>query len=55
LSHQDTQIEPVAGIIASLPVLLTGGLQYESYGDLYLNILRESTRTNKENTYPSSD
>ena len=47
--HEDTQIEPVAtmqeGVSSSLPISLTGGLSYEGYGNLYLDILRESTTT----------
>ena len=41
--HEDTQLEPCVGLLASLPLSLTQGLPYEGYGDLYLNILRLST------------
>ena len=41
--HEDSQIEPTVGGSSSIPELLTNGLEYESYGDLYLNILREAT------------
>eukprot|EP00536_Pseudo-nitzschia_multiseries_P002707 jgi/Psemu1/63780/estExt_Genemark1.C_370012 len=42
--HEDTQIEPVAiGESASWPPLMTEGLEYVGYGDLYLNILGAST------------
>ena len=49
--HEDTQIEPAGPIesVASLPVILTGGLQYEGYGELYLDILRDSTISKLEN------
>jgi glycoprotein endo-alpha-1,2-mannosidase len=52
--HEDTQLEPAVGITASLPVHLTGGLQYAGYGDLYLNILREYTETTEANVFKSS-
>ena len=41
--HEDSQIEPVVGDTSSIPELLTNGIEYEPYGDLYLNILREAT------------
>jgi glycoprotein endo-alpha-1,2-mannosidase len=41
--HEDTQIEPAVGEGTSLPAELTRGLDYEGYGDLYLNILRNYT------------
>ncbi len=41
--HEDTQIEPVVGEPTNLPLNLTNGLQYEGYGELYLNILRAET------------
>jgi hypothetical protein len=41
--HEDTQIEPVVGTTTSLPGELTNELVYQGYGELYLNILREST------------
>jgi glycoprotein endo-alpha-1,2-mannosidase len=41
--HEDTQIEPVQGISTSLPTNLTRGIQYDGYGELYLNILRQET------------
>jgi hypothetical protein len=41
--HEDTQIEPVQGPSASLPETLTHGIEYQGYGELYLNILREET------------
>jgi hypothetical protein len=52
--HEDTQLEPAVGSTASLPVHLTGGLQYDGYGDLYLNILREYTETRGANVFKSS-
>jgi glycoprotein endo-alpha-1,2-mannosidase len=52
--HEDTQLEPAVGSAASLPVHLTGGLQYNGYGDLYLNILREYTETRGANVFKSS-
>lgn len=52
--HEDTQLEPVVGQDASLPVHLTGGLQYSGYGELYLNILRELTETKLGNVFKSS-
>jgi glycoprotein endo-alpha-1,2-mannosidase len=42
--HEDTQIEPVVGETTSLPELLTNGIEYQGYGEQYLNILREETR-----------
>jgi glycoprotein endo-alpha-1,2-mannosidase len=41
--HEDTQIEPAQGARTTLPEVLTKGVSYEGYGELYLNILREST------------
>eukprot|EP00980_Cylindrotheca_fusiformis_P002397 scaffold558_cov111-Cylindrotheca_fusiformis.AAC.15 len=52
--HEDTQLEPAFGDAASLPVHLTGGLQYVPYGELYLNILREHTESKIEDAYKSS-
>ena len=44
--HEDTQIEPVAvGGSASWPPLMTQGLEYVGYGNLYLDILGASTRS----------
>jgi hypothetical protein len=39
----DTQVEPTARGETNLPDELTYGLEYEGYGELYLNILREET------------
>jgi hypothetical protein len=52
--HEDTQLEPVVGTSANLPVLLTGGLEYEGYGELYLNILRDYTSSLDGNVFRSS-
>ncbi|KAL3930212.1 MAG: hypothetical protein SGBAC_011860 [Bacillariaceae sp.] len=52
--HEDTQLEPVVGTKANLPVLLTGGLEYEGYGELYLNILRDFTSSLDGNVFRSS-
>jgi len=42
--HEDTQIEPtVGGNKTVTPFNLTQGIEYEAYGELYLNILREET------------
>lgn len=41
--HEDTQIEPVKGQTTNLPESITQGVEYEGYGELYLNILREET------------
>lgn len=41
--HEDSQIEPVVGETTNIPDLLTQGVQYDGYGDLYLNLLREGT------------
>ena len=41
--HEDTQIEPVVGTTTSSPSNFTYGLEYEGYGELYLNILRQET------------
>jgi glycoprotein endo-alpha-1,2-mannosidase len=41
--HEDTQIEPALGEPTTLPEVLTGGMEYSGYGELYLNLLREST------------
>jgi hypothetical protein len=41
--HEDTQIEPVNGVATNLPESLTNGINYEGYGDTYLNILRRGT------------
>lgn len=45
--HEDTQIEPCRGPTTSSPEFLTEGLDYEGYGELYLNILREGTKPKK--------
>lgn len=49
--HEDTQIEPAVGDPASFPVELTAGLQYTGYGELYLNILRQSTINEIDNIF----
>ena len=41
--HEDSQIEPALGESTTLPYNLTGGVEYQGYGELYLDILREST------------
>lgn len=41
--HEDTQIEPTMGERTNIPFNLTRGVYYEGYGELYLNLLREST------------
>mmetsp|Transcript_3442 Transcript_3442/g.6280 ORF Transcript_3442/g.6280 Transcript_3442/m.6280 type:complete len:471 (+) Transcript_3442:121-1533(+) len=43
--HEDTQIEPCIGSPSNLPETLTHGLEYEGYGELYLQILRKETTT----------
>jgi glycoprotein endo-alpha-1,2-mannosidase len=47
--HEDTQIEPtVVSASTTLPLNLTQGVEYEGYGELYLNILREMTEDSEE-------
>ena len=51
--HEDTQIEPAVSIgsaaaAATEPELLTGGLEYVGYGELYLDILGAATSNNKD-------
>jgi hypothetical protein len=42
--HEDSQIEPTTGgSKTNAPFSLTQGVEYEAYGELYLNILREET------------
>ena len=46
--HEDTQIEPVMtavleGISTNRPPFLTGGYDYEAYGELYLDLLGAAT------------
>jgi hypothetical protein len=41
--HEDTQIEPTVGPLASEPFDYTQGLEYEGFGDLYLRILQRVT------------
>jgi glycoprotein endo-alpha-1,2-mannosidase len=41
--HEDTQIEPVQGVSTTLPTEMTLGIQYDGYGELYLNLLRQET------------
>jgi glycoprotein endo-alpha-1,2-mannosidase len=42
--HEDSQIEPtIGGTTTSSPFNLTQGVEYEAYGELYLNILRQET------------
>mmetsp|Transcript_3372 Transcript_3372/g.6897 ORF Transcript_3372/g.6897 Transcript_3372/m.6897 type:complete len:759 (+) Transcript_3372:141-2417(+) len=41
--HEDTQIEPVMGEASSHPYNFTKGLEYEGYGELYLDILGAAT------------
>jgi hypothetical protein len=43
LFYADTQIEPVIGATTTLPEVLTDGLEYTGYGELYLEILRRET------------
>jgi|GEM_PF-820735 len=40
---EDTQIEPVVGKSTTIPTTLTTGLEYDAYGELYLDILRNIT------------
>jgi len=49
--HEDTQIEPAVNVgpfdaTTTQPDLLTGGLEYEGYGELYLDILGAATSKN---------
>ena len=46
--HEDTQIEPVVGESTVLPFDLTQGVEYQGYGELYLNILRNMTEDEGE-------
>ena len=41
--HEDSQIEPASGATASTPDMLTMGLEYTGYGELYLDLLRRGT------------
>jgi hypothetical protein len=41
--HEDSQIEPAVGEPTDKPFVMTQGLEYYGYGDLYLDILREAT------------
>jgi len=41
--HEDTQIEPVVGDTASRRFNFTKGLEYEGYGELYLDVLGATT------------
>jgi hypothetical protein len=44
--HEDSQIEPVAAnpnTSTKFPLNLTAGLSYNTYGELYLDIMREAT------------
>jgi hypothetical protein len=42
--HEDSQIEPTVGGNKTIsPFNLTQGVEYQAYGELYLNILREET------------
>jgi glycoprotein endo-alpha-1,2-mannosidase len=45
--HEDTQIEPAIGDSTTKPLNMTGGLEYEGYGSLYLDILRKATKPTK--------
>jgi glycoprotein endo-alpha-1,2-mannosidase len=42
--HEDSQIEPTMGEPTTFPEILTGGVEYIGYGELYLNLLREGTK-----------
>jgi hypothetical protein len=53
--HEDTQIEPVmgagpAGAATTRPPLLTGGMDYAAYGELYLDLLGAATSKNAQET-----
>ena len=41
--HEDTQIEPAEGLATTEPFEMTQGVEYEGYGELYLDMLREGT------------
>jgi glycoprotein endo-alpha-1,2-mannosidase len=41
--HEDTQIEPVQGVLTKEPYEYTLGLEYDGYGTLYLDSLRAVT------------
>lgn len=48
--HEDTQIEPCVDVdeskaVTNQPYNLTNGLEYEGYGNLYLEILKEETES----------
>ncbi len=46
------QIEPVVGTASSnQPEILTGGLEYVPYGELYLDILQAATSKNQDRTF----
>ena len=49
--HEDTQIEPAVGISTNQPLDMTQGLEYEGYGELYLDILRNGTTSWTENLF----
>jgi glycoprotein endo-alpha-1,2-mannosidase len=53
--HTDTQIEPVLGDPASEPAVLTQGLEYVGYDDLYLNLLRLGTVERRGNIFDQFD
>jgi hypothetical protein len=48
--HEDTQIEPTVGALATRPFNYTLGLEYEGYGTRYLDILAEMTRPGDSGT-----
>jgi hypothetical protein len=53
--HEDTQIEPAVSIgyrdiPTNQPPILTGGLEYVPYGDLYLDLLAAATSKNVQDT-----
>jgi hypothetical protein len=53
--REDTQIEPVVGKTSSAPVVLTQNTSYIGYGSLFLEILRDSSRTTLATTTMTLD
>jgi hypothetical protein len=46
--HEDSQIERTVAESTTLPEKLAGGVEYVGYGELYRNLSRQGTVTEKE-------
>jgi len=51
--HEDSMIEPCVGGMTNQPTWMTNGVEYEGYGELYLDLLRNATLGVQVNNTPN--